>query len=106
VRFSNINNKELDSIGETAMERREVPSLGTKRRSGVAAENQGYRLSPAKGAELHFFGTAEARQLEVGGRPRFRRESLAFRERLHLRGAPFGLHPGGELHHPIEILFG
>ena len=107
MRFPDIDDEELDSIAETAMECREVPSLGTERGSGVAAENQGYRLSPAEGRELHLPGTAEPRQLEVGCiRADLRRQSLAFREELNHRGAPFRLHRGSELHHPIEVPIG
>ena len=61
VRFSDIDDEEFYLSAETAVQRCEVPSLGTKRGSGVAAENQGYRLSPAKGRELHMLGAAEAR---------------------------------------------
>ena len=61
MRFPDIHYEELDSISKATAERREVPSLGTERGSGVAAENQGYRLSPAKGRELHMLGAAEAR---------------------------------------------
>jgi hypothetical protein len=107
VRFPDVDDEELDLIAETAQERSEVPSLGTKRGSGVAAENQGYRLASAEGRELHLLAASQARQLEVGRiRADFRRQRLAFREELHHRGAPFRLHAGGELQHPIEIFFG
>jgi hypothetical protein len=49
VCLSNIDDEELDPISEAAMELFKVPSLGTERRSGVAAEDQSHRLSPAKG---------------------------------------------------------
>jgi hypothetical protein len=107
VRFPNVDDEELNLIAETAMELDEVPSLGTKRGSGVAAEYQSNRPSSAKGGELHLLGIAEARQLEVGRiRADLRRKSLALRKELHHRGASFWLHRGSELHHPIEVLFG
>jgi hypothetical protein len=107
VRFSDVDDEELDSIAETAMELDEVPSLGTERGSSIAAENQGYRLSAAKRRELDVLGASEARQFEVGRvRADFRRQSLAFREELHHRSSPFRIHSGGELHHPIEIFIG
>jgi len=49
VRLPDIDDEELDSIAEAAVEVFEVPSLGTEGGSGIAAENQGYRLSPPKG---------------------------------------------------------
>ncbi len=39
VRFSDIDDEELDLIDETAMKVGKVPSLGTERGSRVAAEN-------------------------------------------------------------------
>ena len=58
VRFSDINNEELDLITETAMKFGAVPSLGTKRRSGIAPEDQSYRLSAAKRREQHLLSAA------------------------------------------------
>jgi len=61
MRLPDIDDEELDSITEAAVEGFKVPSLGTEGGSGVAAKNQSYRLSSAKGRELHLLGTAEAR---------------------------------------------
>jgi hypothetical protein len=58
VRLSDIDNEEFDLLAEAAMERFKVPSLGTERRSGIAAEDQSHRLAPAKGRELHLLGAA------------------------------------------------
>ena len=66
VRLPDIDDEEFYLSAETSIERRKVPSLGTKRRSGIAAENQGYRLSSAKGRELHLLDAPKARQLELG----------------------------------------
>ncbi len=49
MRFPNIDDEELDSIAEAAVEVFKVPSLGTEGGSGIATENQGYRLSLPKG---------------------------------------------------------
>ncbi len=46
--LADVNDKELDPIGIAAMERFEVPSLGTKRWSCVAAEDQRDGLVSAK----------------------------------------------------------
>jgi hypothetical protein len=61
VSLPNIDDEELDSIAEAAVEVFKVPSLGTEGGSGIATENQGDRLSSAKRRELHLLGTAEAR---------------------------------------------
>jgi hypothetical protein len=39
VRLSDIDDEEFDLIAEAAMERLKMPSRGTERRSGVAAED-------------------------------------------------------------------
>ena len=46
--LANIDYEKFDSIAEAAMQLRKVPSLGTERRSSIAAEDQSYRLPPAK----------------------------------------------------------
>jgi hypothetical protein len=56
VRLSNVDEEEFDLIAEVAMERFKVPSLGTERRSGVAAEDERDRLAPAKGRQPHLLG--------------------------------------------------
>ena len=60
MRFPDIDDEELDLIAETTIQLSKVPSLGTKRRSGVAPEDHGYRLSAAKRRELHVLGASEA----------------------------------------------
>jgi hypothetical protein len=49
VSLANIDHEKFDSIAETAMQLHQVPSLGTERRSRIAAEDQSDRLTPAKG---------------------------------------------------------
>jgi hypothetical protein len=48
VRFSDVDDEELDSISEASMELFQVPSLGTERGSGVAVEDECNWLLPAK----------------------------------------------------------
>ena len=48
VRFLNIDDEELYAFAKLPVKLLKVPSLGTKRRSGVAAENQRDRLLSAK----------------------------------------------------------
>ncbi len=48
MRFADINDEEFDPVGKAAMESFEVPSLGTKRWSCVAAEDQRDGLVSAK----------------------------------------------------------
>jgi hypothetical protein len=107
MRLPYIDDEELDSIAEAAVELFKVPSLGTERRSGIAAEDQRYGFAPAKGRELHLLSAAQAQQLEVGRvAANGRRQSLALGKELHQRGAPIGLHRGRKSHHPIEVLVG
>ena len=65
MRLADVNDKELDAIAKATMERLEVPSLGTKRRSGIAAENQRDRFVSAKRRELHSFAVAKFCQHKV-----------------------------------------
>ena len=93
VGLADVDDEELDSVSEAAMEFLKVPSLGTERRSGVAAEDQRYRLSPAKGRKLHLFRAAEARQVEVGRvLTDCRRQSFPLCDELHQRSAPLRRH--------------
>ena len=61
MRFPDIDDEELYLSAEASIDRCEVPSLGTERGSGVAAENQGYRLLPAKGRELNVLAAVQER---------------------------------------------
>ncbi len=45
MRFADVDDEELDPVSEATVQRLEVPSLGTERRSGVAAEDQRYRAT-------------------------------------------------------------
>ena len=65
MRFANVNDEEFDPVAEAAVESFEVPSLGTKRWSGVAAEDQRDWLASAKTRQSHAFGASELRQIEV-----------------------------------------
>jgi len=58
VRLSNVDEEEFNPIAEVAIERFKVPSLGTERRSGVAAEDERDRLASAKGRQPHLLGAA------------------------------------------------
>ena len=66
MRLADVNDKELDPITKAPMERLEVPSLGTKRRSGIAAENQRDRFVSAKVRQPNLLPAAETREFEVG----------------------------------------
>jgi hypothetical protein len=107
MRLADVNDKKLDAIAKATMERLEVPSLGTKGRSGVAAENQRDRFVSAKCRKPHSFVVAKLGQLKVWGvSTRCGRVSLALGKKLHERDAPPRGHCVGELHHASEIFFG
>ncbi len=107
VRLSNVDDEEFNSISESAMKFLEVPSLGTKGRSGVAAEDKGNRLLAAQGRELHLRAAVEPGQFEVG---RFCTDCwsqcFALRDELQHDGAALGLHSRRERHHPGEVFLG
>jgi len=107
MRLADVNDKELDPITKAPMERLEVPSLGTKRRSGIAAENQRDRFVSAKRRELHSFAVAKFCQHKVRGiGTHSGGVSLAFGKKLHERYAPLRGHRVGELHHASEVFLG
>ena len=91
MRLADVNDEEFDFIAIAAMERFEVPSLGTKRWSCVAAEDQRDGLASAKMRQLHALGAAEYRQIEVGRvRADGRRQGFTLGEKLHHRDAALG----------------
>jgi hypothetical protein len=107
MRLADVNDKELDAIAKAPMERLEVPSLGTKRRSGVAAENQRDRFVSAKRRKLDTFVVAKLWQYKVRGvSTHCGRVSLALGKKFHEGDAPLWGHRVGELHHASEVLFG
>jgi len=107
MRLADVNDKELDAIAKATMERLEVPSLGTKRRSGETAENQRDRFVSVKRTKLHSFVAAKLWQYKVRRVSTHRgRVSLALGKKLHERDAPLGRHGVGELHHASEVFFG
>src|SRR5215469_845067 len=93
VRLADVDDEEFNPITKLSVEPLEVPSLGTKRRSGVATENQRYWLTPAKCGQLHTSVSTEPCQLKIR---RFaadrRRERLPFCKELHEKGAPLRGH--------------
>jgi hypothetical protein len=58
MRFADVNDEEFDPIGIAAMKGLEVPSLGTKRWSRVAPEDQRDGFASAKIRQPHALDAA------------------------------------------------
>jgi hypothetical protein len=65
MRLTNVNDEERNLSAKTLIQGFEVPSLGTKGRSGKAPEDQGDWLMVTERGEAYMLVTAESQQIEI-----------------------------------------
>ena len=104
MRLADVDDEECDPITEARVQGLEVPSLGTERGSGVAAEDQRDGPLPAERREPHALVAVAQGELEVRcERADLRRVCLASRDELQHRRTLARLHPERELLQSREI---
>jgi len=104
VRFANVDDEKCYLITEATVQGFELPSLGAKRRSGKAAENQRYRLVMTKRREPRALSTPQSREFKIRRLVAHRRGvGLALGDKLHHRRALLRSHAADERLHPLPI---